>query len=275
MSIHPTAIVEDGASVHASTIIGPYSLIERGAIIGADCVIGSCVRISGLVQLGRGNRIDHGAALGGNPQDLGFSPDQVQPLTIGDHNQFREGVTVSAGLKSAHGTRIGHHNFLMANAHVGHDCLVGDHNVLANGATLAGHVELEHHIFLSGQVAVHQFCRIGAYSLVAGVSGVPQDVPPFVLADGHRARIVGINVIGLRRNGFSSDRRQNIKAVYRTIFRSGLRLAEALVAVETDFPSPDTRQIVGFVQSSRRGILSFVDRRYGISDTEAATGQDA
>jgi len=257
MAIHPTAIVEPGAQVHPSAQIGPYSLIEAGAVIGPDCTIASHVRVGGTTRLGRANRVHHGAALGCDPQDLSFTPERVKPLVIGEHNEFREGVTVSAGLKSEAGTRIGDHNYLMAYAHVGHDCVLGDHNVLANAATLAGHVELEHHIFLSGQVAVHQFCRIGAYVLVGGVSGVPQDVPPFVLADGHRARILGLNVVGLRRNGFSQAQRQSIKAAYRTLFRGGLRLTEALVAIERDYPSPETRRIVRFVEASRRGILSF------------------
>lgn len=257
MAIHPTAIVEPGAQVHPSAQIGPYSLIEAGAVIGPDCTIASHVRVGGATRLGRANRVHHGAALGGEPQDLSFTPERVKPLIIGEHNEFREGVTVSAGLKSEAGTRIGDHNYLMAYAHVGHDCVLGDHNVLANAATLAGHVELEHHIFLSGQVAVHQFCRIGAYVLVGGVSGVPQDVPPFVLADGHRARIVGLNIVGLRRNGFSQVQRQTIKAAYRTLLRSGLRLTEALVCIEQDYPAPETRQIIRFVEASRRGILSF------------------
>ncbi len=265
MSIHPTAIIEDGAEVHPSVVVGAHSFIERGAVVSEDCVIETCVRIGAATRLGRGNRVGHGAALGVEPQDLSFTPDRIKPLIIGDFNRFREGVTISAGVKSETGTRIGDHNYFMAYAHVGHDCIVGDDNVFANAATLAGHVELEDHVFLSGLVAVHQFCRIGAYSLIAGVSGVPQDVPPFVLADGHRARIVGINAVGLRRHGFTTDRRQIIKAVYRVIYRGGLRLAEALVTAESAYPHPETRKIVHFIESSRRGILSFgsadADRR--------------
>jgi UDP-N-acetylglucosamine acyltransferase len=145
----------------------------------------------------------------------------------------------------------------MAFSHVGHDCVVGDHNIFANAATLAGHVEIEHHSYLSGQVAVHQFCRIGAYALVAGVSGVPQDVPPFVMADGHRARIIGLNSIGLRRGGFTQEQRNRIKGVYRIIFRSGLRLPVALEKAEQTYPSSETQQIVRFIQSARRGLLSY------------------
>ncbi len=254
--IHPSAIIEAGAQVHASVRVGPYSLIERGAVVGPDCRIESCVRISGRTRLGRGNRICHGVTLGTDAQDLSFSPEQAKPLVIGDHNYFRENVNISGGLKSASGTRIGSHNYFMAFSHVGHDCQVGDHNVFANGATLAGHVELAHHIFLSGQVAVHQFCRIGAYVLVAGVSGVPQDVPPFVIADGHRAKIVGLNRIGLKRNGFSPQQRRRIQNTYRILFRAGLPLSKALSRAEAADDSPETRQILTFIRASQRGILS-------------------
>lgn len=257
MSIHPTAIIEDGARVDPSSRVGPWSIVESGAVIGPDCVIESSVRIYGATRLGTGNRVCHGATLGAEPQDLTYTPERSRPLTIGDHNHFREGVNISRGVKTEAGTAIGSHNYFMAYSHVGHDCIVGDHNIFANTATLAGHVEVEHHVFLSGQTAVHQFCRIGAYSMIAGVSGVPQDVPPYVIADGHRARIVGLNVVGLRRNGFSQESRSTIKAVYRLIFRSGLRLAEALVEAERTFPGPETAAIVRFIQTSRRGVISF------------------
>jgi UDP-N-acetylglucosamine acyltransferase len=257
VNVHPTAIVEAGASVHPSAHVGPFSVIEAGAVIGPDCVIESSVRIYADTRLGRGNRVCHGATLGCEPQDLTYTPEKSRPLIVGDHNQFREGVNVSRGVKTEGGTRIGSHNYFMAYAHVGHDCTVGDHNIFANTATLAGHVEVEHHVFLSGQTAVHQFCRVGAHSMIAGVSGVPQDVPPFVIADGHRARIIGLNTVGLRRSGFSQESRSAIKAVYRLIFRSGLRLAEALVEAERAYPGPETAAIVRFIESSRRGVISF------------------
>jgi len=257
MSIHPTAIIESGAQVHPSVQVGPYSIIEHGVVIGPGCVIESCVRIYGAARMGRDNRIGHGAAIGAEPQDLGHRPALSKPLTIGDFNHFKEGVNISRGVKTAHGTRIGDHNFLMAYAHIGHDCIVGDRNVFANTATLAGQVEVENQVFLSGQTAVHQFCRIGAVSMIGGVTGVPQDVPPFVIADGHRARIIGLNVVGLSRNGYTQEQRNTIKAVYRLIFRSGLRQAEALARAEQDYPSLQTREIVRFIRSSRRGVISF------------------
>ena len=255
--IHPTAIVEPGAEVHASTRIGPYAIVEAGACIGPDCVIEGHARIYGHTRLGQGNIVRHGATLGSSPQDLSYQPERAKPLVIGDDNQFREYANISHGLKTDQGTRIGSHNYFMAFTHVGHDCQVGDHNILANSATLAGHVELEHHVFLSGQVAVHQFCRIGAYVMVAGVSGVPQDVPPFVTADGHRARIVGLNSVGLRRNGFEQAQRSRIKSVYRLLFRAGLPLKEAMRRAERDLPGPETDQILAFLRASQRGLISF------------------
>lgn len=257
MNVHPTAIIEDGAEVHETVSVGPYSIIEAGAVIGAGCRIESCVRIFAPTRMGVGNRVCHGATLGSEAQDLGFDPERPSPLVIGDHNHFKEGVNISCGTKTAEGTRIGSHNYWMAYSHAGHDCVVGDHNIFVNTASLAGHVEVDDHCVLSGKVAIHQFCRIGSYAMVAGVTGVPQDVPPFVLADGHRARILGLNVVGLRRGGFTQEQRSRIKAVYRLVFRSGLRLAEALVKAETDYPSPETNQIVQFIQSSRRGLISF------------------
>jgi len=257
MNIHATAIIEPGARLHPSVRVGPYVIIESGAEIGPDCIIESGVRIHGATRMGRGNRVYHGAAIGAEPQDLLYKPGADRPLTIGDYNRFREGVTISCGIKTGQGTRIGNRNFLMAYTHVGHDCIIGDHNIFANTATLAGHVEVQDRVFLSSQTAVHQFCRIGAGAMVAGVTGVPQDVPPFVMADGHRARIVGLNLVGLRRSGYTQEQRNTIKAVYRVIFRSGLHRAAALARAEQDYPSPLTRQIVSFIESSQRGVLSF------------------
>ncbi|MBK1631231.1 acyl-[acyl-carrier-protein]--UDP-N-acetylglucosamine O-acyltransferase [Thiohalocapsa halophila] len=257
MSIHPTAIIEPGAELHPSVAVGPYSIIESGAVLGEGCVVESCTRIYGHTRLGCNNRVCHGVTLGAEPQDLGYTPEQAKPLTIGDDNQFREGVNISHGVKSATGTRIGSRNFFMAYSHVGHDCSVGDDNVFANTATLAGHVELAHHVFVSGQVAVHQFCRIGAYVMLGGVSGVPKDVPPYVIASGQRARIIGLNLVGLRRNGFDQARRAHIKAVYKLVLRSGLRLAEALTRAERELPGPDTDAIVAFCRASERGITGF------------------
>lgn len=257
MNIHPTAIIEAGAFVDPSARIGPYTIIEAGAVIGPDCVIDSCVRIFGVTRMGRGNRVCHGATIGAEPHDLGFTPEKSKPLVIGDHNHFKESVNISRGVKTAEGTRVGSHNYLMAFAHIGHDCIVGDHNVFANAATLGGHVELAHHSFLSGHVAVHQFCRVGAYTMLGGVSGYVQDVPPYVMANGQRGEITGLNVVGLRRNGFDQARRSQIKAVYRLLMRSGLRQAEAIARAQAELPGAETDTIIDFIEGSRRGVIGF------------------
>ncbi|MGB5831544.1 MAG: acyl-ACP--UDP-N-acetylglucosamine O-acyltransferase [Thiohalocapsa sp.] len=255
--IHPSAIIEDGAELHASVRVGPYSIIESGAVLGEGCIVESCTRIFGATRMGRHNRVCHGTTLGSEPQDLGYSPQKARPLTIGDHNHFKENVNVSHGVKYEAGTRIGNHNYFMTFSHVGHDCTVGDHNIFANTATLAGHVELAHHVFVSGQVAIHQFCRVGAYSMLGGVTGVPKDVPPYVIANGQRARIIGLNLVGLRRNGFDQRQRSRIKAVYKLLFRSGLRLNDALPLADAEHPGPETDAILAFIRDSERGVISF------------------
>jgi UDP-N-acetylglucosamine acyltransferase len=257
MSIHPTAIIEPGAQVHPSASVGAHSIVESGAVVGADCIIETCARVYGHTRMGRGNRVGHGVALGAEPQDLGFTPDKARPLVIGDDNHFKEGVTISHGTKHEAGTRIGSRNYFMSYSHAGHDCTIGDDNILANSATLAGHCELDHHIFIAGLVAVHQFARIGAYVMIGGVSGLSQDCPPFVMANGQRARIVGLNSVGLRRNGFDGAQRSRIKAAYRLIFRSALSRATALDRALDEYPGAETRAIVDFIRASRRGVISF------------------
>lgn len=256
MSIHPTAIIEPGADLHPSVKVGPYSIVESGAVIGEGCVIDSNARVYGPARLGRNNRICHGATIGSEPQDLGYSRDKAKPLIIGDNNHFKEGVNISHGIKEAHGTVIGDNNYFMAFSHVGHDCLVGDHNIFANTATIGGHVEMGHHIFLSGHVAVHQFCRIGAYVMVSGVCGVAQDIPPFALASGSRARFSGLNLVGLRRNGFDQERRTAIKRAYRLLYSDGAGREAALQQWLEEFPSEDIRYILEFLKTSKRGLIS-------------------
>jgi len=255
-NIHSTAIIEEGAQLHESVRVGPYSIVESGAVIGAGCVIDSNVRIYAPTRMGRHNRVCHGATIGVEPQSIGFTPKQSTPLTIGDHNHFKEGVNISRGGETEQGTVIGSHNYLMAFAHIGHDCSVGDYNIFANTATLGGHVELAHHIFLSGHVAVHQLCRVGAYVMIGGVSGVTQDVPPFVMANGQRPVISGLNRVGLRRNGFDQAQRNRIKQAYKVLFKSGLKKEEALALLRRDYDSPEVREIVTFVECSKRGLLS-------------------
>ncbi len=255
--IHPTAIIEDGAELHPSVCVGPYSIVEAGAVIGEGCVIDSNVRIYATTRMGSFNRVCHGATIGVEPQDLGYKPGKDKPLVIGDHNHFKEYVNISRGHYVTQGTVIGNHNYLMAFCHVGHDCSVGDHNIFTNTAGLAGHVRTEHHIYLSGQVAVHQFCHIGAYVMVAGLSGVSRDVPPFVTANGQRAVISGLNLVGLRRNGFDQAQRSAIKRAYRVLYKSNLKREEALQLLREEHDSAEVRHIIAFVEASERGLLSY------------------
>ena len=254
--IHPSAIVEDGAQVDPSANVGPFSIIESGAVVGAGCTIESNVRIYGHTRMGRDNTVCHGATIGSAPQDTSFTPDKAKPLVIGDGNHFKECVNISHGVKEDHGTVIGDGNYLMAFSHIGHDCIVGDRNIFANTATLGGHVQLGSHAFLSGHVAVHQFCRISDYVMIGGVSGVRQDVPPFAMANGQYARFVGLNLVGLRRAGFGQAQRSAIKQAYQVLLRSGLRLPDALEQVSATADTDEVRQIVDFVAGSKRGIIT-------------------
>lgn len=255
-NIHPSAIVSDQAQVDPSAVIGPFCIVEAGAVIGPDCVLDSNVRIFGQTRMGRGNRVCHGAAIGAEPQDLTYSAEKAKPLTIGDHNHFKENVVISSGVKTEHGTEIGNHNYFMNAAHVGHDCILGDHNIFGPNAAVGGHVEIDHHAFLSGQVAIHQFCRIGAYVMVGGVSGVRQDIPPYCMVNGQYARFVGLNLVGLKRNGFSAEQRNAIKRAYRVLFRSGLRLSDALAQVREMADSPEVQGILAFIDKAERGLIS-------------------
>lgn len=255
-SIHPTAIIEDGAEVHESVQVGPYSIIDSGAVVGPDCVLESHVRIFGAARLGRNNHFCHGTTIGSAPQDLSYTPEEGKPLTIGNDNVFKEGVNISRGAKTEKGTCIGDHNYLMFSTHVGHDCVIGDHNIFVTAAILSGHVDVEHHVFISGHTATHQFCRLGAYSMIAGKSGVAQDVPPFVTAAGHRADITGLNLVGLRRNGFDRAQRAAIKQAYRTLYKSRLKRSEALDHLRANDPCAEVQAIIHFVEASQRGIIS-------------------
>ncbi|MEZ5589136.1 MAG: acyl-ACP--UDP-N-acetylglucosamine O-acyltransferase [Sedimenticolaceae bacterium] len=254
--IHPSAIIEDGADLHPSVRVGPFSIIESGASLGEGCVIESHVRIYGHTRMGKNNTVCHAATIGSVPQDLSYAPDRARPLVIGDGNHFKEYVNISHGIKADHGTVIGNRNFLMAYSHIGHDCVVGDNNIFANAATLAGHVELGNRTFLSGHVAVHQFARIGDYAMVAGLTGVRQDVPPYVTVNGQAARFVGLNVVGLRRGGFTQAQRSAIKAAYKLLMHSGLRTSDALAQLKESADSDEVRHIIRFYEASQRGVIS-------------------
>lgn len=255
-NIHATAIIGEHARIHPSVKIGPYCIVDDGAMIGADCVIDSHARIYPPVRMGTGNRVCHGVTLGSEPQDLGYSIEKAKPLTIGNNNHFKEYVNISGGIKEDHGTVIGNNNYLMTYTHIGHDCVIGDHNIFAPNAAVGGHVEIDHHVFLSGHVAVHQFCRIGAYVMIGGVSGVRQDIPPYCMANGQYAHYIGLNLVGLKRNGFDQKQRSAIKHAYQTLFHCGLKRGEALAQIQAKASSPEEQAIIDFVTQAKRGLIS-------------------
>jgi len=254
--IHPTAIVAPEAKLHPTVTVGPYAIIESGAEIGADSIIESHARVYGFTKMGKANRVCHGATIGSEPQDMAYTTENAKRLYIGDNNVFREKSDVSHGIKEEHGTIIGSNNYFMVATHVGHDCILGDNNIFANTATLAGHVELGSNVYVSGHTGIHQFCKVGSLAMVSAHSVVTQDVPPYVLVDGHRAQIVGLNVVGLRRAGLDAGARSEIKKAYKTIYKSDLRLLEALEELKANSPSKTVQNIIDFIGGSTRGLVS-------------------
>lgn len=256
--IHPTAIISDTAQIHPSVQVGPYCIIDSGAVIGEGCILDCYARVYANVVLGRHNRVYQGAALGAEPQDTGYTPDKAKPLVIGDRNHFKENTSISIGVKTAQGTRIGNDNYVMHAAHIGHDCIVGDHNVIANNAAISGHVTIQDHVFISGTVGIHQFCRVGSYAMISGVSGVRQDVPPYCTVNGQIARYIGLNSVGLKRRGFSAAQRNRIKDAYRLLLQSGLPRKAALQQLKQRADSAEENAIIDFVENSERGLVSAV-----------------
>ncbi|MCW8921210.1 MAG: acyl-ACP--UDP-N-acetylglucosamine O-acyltransferase [Sedimenticola sp.] len=256
MSIHPTAIIDESAQLHGSVVVGPYSIIDADVVIGANCRIESSVRIFQGTQLGENNRVCHGALLGCEPQDLGFSPEKSRPLLIGNNNHFKEGVNISRGVKTEGGTQIGNNNYFMCGFHAGHDCRLGNHNVFGPNSAVAGHVEFGDRIFISGLVAIHQFCFIGDYAMIAGCAKVVKDIPPYVTCDGNPARIVGLNSVGLRRAGISTSHRAAIKQTYKIIYHADLNISQALAALKSSDPIDETDLIIRFFEQSARGVTA-------------------
>ncbi|MBD3669918.1 MAG: acyl-ACP--UDP-N-acetylglucosamine O-acyltransferase [Gammaproteobacteria bacterium] len=254
MNIHPTAIVDPSAELHESVSVGPYTVIEGDTVIGEGTVIGSGVRIYAHTRIGQHNRLDHGVALGCEPQDLSFDRDCVSGLIVGDHNHFRENMNISRGSKEGHNTVIGHHNYFMSLTHVAHDCIFGDHNTMTQSAIIAGHSHVGNRAFISGLVAVHQNVSIGDYAMVAGLAKIVKDVPPFSTVDGNPATVIGTNVVGLRRGGFDQAQRSAIKRAYKTLYHSGMNLSQALETLEAEPMSEEVASIVRFFRESRRGV---------------------
>ena len=259
-NVHPTAIVEEGARLDPSVEVGPYAVIGPHVSIGAGTKVGPHVVIQGRTAIGRDNTLYQFSSIGAAPQDKKYAGEETG-LEIGARNTIREFVTLNLGTTQDAGvTRIGSDNLIMAYVHVAHDCQLGNHLILANNATLAGHVHLGDWVFLGGFTTVHQFCHIGAHAMTAFTAAVSQDVPPFVTAAGNRAAPVGINSEGLRRRGFSVDQIQAIKRGYKLVYRSNLPLEEAKAALlaeeeRSGDAAPHLRLLRQFIETSPRGII--------------------
>jgi UDP-N-acetylglucosamine acyltransferase len=253
--IHTTAIVHPGARIEPGVEIGPYTLVGEHVSIGAGSWIGPHAVIEGWTEIGRENRIFQFASVGAPPQDLKYRGEQSH-LIIGDRNTIREFTTLHRGTETGGGrTVIGNDNLFMAYSHVAHDSHVGNRVILANGATLAGHVQVDDYAILGGLSAAHQFTRIGCHAMISGGAMVAQDVPPYTIAQGDRAKPVGINLVGLKRRGFPESSIRSIKQAYKIIFRSGLRLEEALEKIGRELAaSPELSIFVEFIRASKRGI---------------------
>ncbi len=254
--IHKTAIVHPEARIGEGVTIGPYSIIGPRVEIGAGTWIGPHVVIQGPARIGRRNRIFPFASLGGEPQDKKYQGEESW-LWVGDDNVIREYCTFNRGTALGGGvTRVGNHNWIMAYVHIAHDCQVGDHTVFANGASLAGHVQVEDYAVLGGFTLVSQFCTLGAHCFCAMGSAINKDVPPYVLVAGHMARPVGINSEGLRRRGFAPATIDCLRRAFRLLYRAGLRQQEALALLEgLAAECPEVGALAAFVRRSRQGII--------------------
>ncbi len=254
--IDPRAIVDPSARIGAGVSIGPFSVVGAEVEIGDDTTIGSHVVIKGPTKIGRGNRIFQFASIGDEPQDKKYAGEPTR-LAIGDRNTIREYVTINRGTAQDRGeTRLGSDNWIMAYVHIAHDCVIGDHTIFANNASLAGHVEIGDWAILGGFTLVHQFCRIGAHSFCGFATGVQRDVPPYVTVAGYRAGPHGVNSEGLKRRGFEADEIAAIKRAYKALYRDGLKLEEALERIRALVPQwPRLGLLVDFLADPGRGIV--------------------
>jgi len=254
MNIHPHAIVSPSARLGQGTSVGPFSIIEPDVVLGDGCQVAARVVIKSGTVLGDENTICEGAVLGGCPQHANM-PKKMGRLVIGSRNMIRENVTVHRALKEDGDTRIGDNNLFMVGAHIAHDCTIGNKVILANNVLLGGFVGVGDNAFVSGAVAVHQFCRIGSLAMIGGCARIVQDVPPYVMVDGRTGLIVGLNLVGLRRNGFAPEGIAQLKAAYRLIYRRGLRWVEVLEALEREFQDGPAARFHPFLSQGTRGFV--------------------
>ncbi|MFH2128268.1 MAG: acyl-ACP--UDP-N-acetylglucosamine O-acyltransferase [Pseudomonadota bacterium] len=255
MSIHPTALVDSSARIAEDAEVGAYTVIGPGVEIASGCMIDHHVNVERDTSIGEGTRIWPMASLGSDPQDLKYKGEPTR-LAIGARVRIREFATVNRGSGEGGGvTRVGDDCLLMAYSHVAHDCQLGKRVIMANAVNLAGHVIIEDYASLGGMVAVHQFVHIGAHCFVGGLSGVAQDLPPFTLCEGARAKTHGLNSIGLKRAGFTNETLEALKKAYRIIFRSTTPLKKAIAQAREEAPNlPEVAHFLEFIEASQRGV---------------------
>jgi len=254
--VHSTAIIHPEAELAEDVRVGPYSVISAGVRIGKGTEVGSHVVIEGPTAIGENNRFFSFGSIGQVPQDLKFHGERSE-LIIGNNNVFREGVTIHRGTQGGGGkTTIGNNNFFMATAHVAHDCQIRDFVIMANAATLAGHVTIEEHATVGAFSGIHQFCRVGKHAFIGGYSVITKDVLPFSKTVGNRAHCYGTNPVGLRRQGFTRETLAVIKQAFRLLLQSKLNTSQAIEAIEREVPhNPEIVYLIDFIRSSKRGII--------------------
>lgn len=252
--IHKTAIVASNARLSEGVEIGPYCVVGKGVKIGKNTRLASHVVIE-ETDIGNDCMVQPFTSIGLPPQDIKYRGEKTR-VKIGNDNIIREYITIHRASVSGDGvTRIGDNNFLMAYVHIAHDCDIGSNVIMANATTLAGHVVVEDYAFIGGLVAVHQFTRIGAYSMIGGFSAIPQDIPPFTTAAGDRAKLYGLNTVGLKRQNFSESKIKDLKKAYKILFRSKLTLKEAITKLKQDVnESEEIQYLISFIEKNKRGI---------------------
>jgi UDP-N-acetylglucosamine acyltransferase len=255
IEIHPQAVVSPHTQLEPGVKIGAFSIIGDRVKIGRDTIIGAHVVIEGDTRIGERNQISHFVSIGSPPQDIGYRGEDTRVI-IGDDNIIREYATINrATTKETWETVVGNKNYLMAYVHVAHDCVLGDNIIMSNMATLGGHTLVGDHATLGGLSASHQFVRIGAFAFVGGITGMPQDIPPYMIAAGSRAKLYGPNMIGLRRHGFSKEVTAGLKKAYRIIWRESGKFSDGIARVKEEIKSfPELNLLLDFFNDSKRGI---------------------
>jgi UDP-N-acetylglucosamine acyltransferase len=264
MKIHHTALIEEGAQLHSSVEVGPYAIIHSGVKLAEGCKVLAHAQVVGNVIVGAGTIIGRAAIIGENPQDLGFEESIYSGVKIGEKNVIREQVTIHRGSKEGSWTEVGNGNFLMANVHLAHDVVVGDNNVIANQALFAGHVRLGNRTFVGGAAVFHQFLRIGDFCVIQGNGSFSKDIPHFCAAQRENL-LTGLNVIGLKRQGFDNAQRQEIKEMYHLLFNAGYNLSQAIATAEKRPWGDGATKMLEFVKApTKKGVCGSIKPQYSL-----------